>query len=259
MRRASNVLLQHHCQAKEWINAVRVILSILCNRSEPTVMLRSQKWMEEGDLAICSMRSGGLLERTASLKHCYSPEPSAASEIQTKSALRTWHSLQSNLLISFGVRKMSTGGISRKDYLWGISGSRQALPGPEARQEAAAEERKAQEPDFFAQLEKEGYGNIQEALQRVIIGAYQLLQEDRVDQAESMVDEGVSLIFVTPSESQNVRPSPSIMTIRTLCCFPVTQSMTPISPFRDICLQGDNYHCPQRSLSQTYLPQVAPR
>lgn len=85
---------------------------------------------------------------------------------------------------------MSTGGISRKDYLWGISGSRKNLQQAQSRAQTASEDQKAQEPDFFAQLEKEGYSNIQEALQRVIIGAYQLLQEDRVEQAGSMVDEG---------------------------------------------------------------------
>lgn len=88
---------------------------------------------------------------------------------------------------------MSTGGISRKDYLWGISGPRNRLQQAEHRQTVDSPEDKAKEfkePDFFAQLEKEGYSSIQEALQRVVIGAYQLLQEDKVDLAESMVDEG---------------------------------------------------------------------
>lgn len=82
---------------------------------------------------------------------------------------------------------MSTGGISRKDYLWGISGGVQTK---QSQGPLPSQEEKMKESDFFAQLDREGYGNIQEALQRVIVGAYQLLQEDRVDQAESMVAEG---------------------------------------------------------------------
>lgn len=86
---------------------------------------------------------------------------------------------------------MSTGGISRKDFLWGLSGSKQSLRKAQEQDKAQRQE----EPDFFAQLEMEGYENIQEALQRVMIGAYQLLQEDKVEQAEGMVAEGTASYF----------------------------------------------------------------
>lgn len=81
---------------------------------------------------------------------------------------------------------MSTGGISRKDYLWGINSK---MPRP-TQAPVSAQDDKLREPDFLAQLEREGYSNIEEALQRVIIGAYQLLQDDKVDQAEAMIAEG---------------------------------------------------------------------
>ena len=173
------------------------------NGSEPIILPRSRKEMEVL-LSDYPIESSGPAKRSTALKFPYGSNISATYAAQSKSASRTWHGLQARLPVSFGLRRMSTGGISRKDYLWGISGSRQTLQQAQSREQAAAQEQKAQEPDFFAQLKEEGYSNIQEALQRVIIGAYQLLQDDRVDQAESMVDEGSNVILVKQFASQDV-------------------------------------------------------
>ena len=187
--RASKVLLQHYCQTKEWQNAVRVLLYIMADGCEPQAVPRLQE-MEDSNSLKWQMRSSNSEERSILLKDSLVASVSAAHGLHISSPPKLWQCTQPRVPLLSGTRWMSTGGISRKDYLWGISGSKQALQQAQSKGQAADEEEKAQEPDFFAQLEKEGYNNIQEALQRVIIGAYQLLQEDRVDQAESMVDEG---------------------------------------------------------------------
>jgi len=87
-------------------------------------------------------------------------------------------------------RTMSTGGISRKDHLWAIREEQRK----QSDEEHGANQRKAEEragdTPFSVLLSEAGYADVQEALQRVLIGAYQLLQDGQVDQAEYLVAEG---------------------------------------------------------------------
>ena len=86
---------------------------------------------------------------------------------------------------------MSTGGISRKDYQLGICGRQHMQPAKQSQQEQEeADTRPTEDAEALQSLSKEGYASIQDALERVILEAYKLLQEGKVDQAEYLVTEG---------------------------------------------------------------------
>jgi hypothetical protein len=82
---------------------------------------------------------------------------------------------------------MSTGGISRREYLWAIR--EQQKKEADEGQDAKQRKRDVDIP-FSTLLNEAGYADVQDALQRVMIGAYQLLQDGHVDQAEYLVAEG---------------------------------------------------------------------
>ena len=198
--RTSSLLICNHCRAKEWHSVIRLVVDIIVDKSGPDLKQTNQT-------RICCEPCADSLPNTARsiehkalhgmLHHISEAATSGHFRILQSAEIRSLlHTSLSQTAIPSFSRQLSTGGLSRKDYLWGISGSRQSLQQAQSKEQISQEER-TQEPDFFAQLEKEGYSNIQEALQRVIIGAYQLLQEDRVEQAESMVDEGDSGIACT--------------------------------------------------------------
>ena len=86
---------------------------------------------------------------------------------------------------------MSTGGISRKDYQLGISGWQHRQPAkPSQQKQEEADDRPTGDAEALQSLSEEGYAGIQDALERVILEAYKLLQEGKVDQAEYLVTEG---------------------------------------------------------------------
>ena len=89
--------------------------------------------------------------------------------------------------IQGSIRAMSTGGISGKEYMWAIrEEKKKQLLDEQSAQQGEAEE----EIPFSALLNQAGYADVHDALQRVLIGAYQLLQKGEVDQAEYLVAEG---------------------------------------------------------------------
>ena len=86
---------------------------------------------------------------------------------------------------------MSTGGISRKDYQLGISGRQHRQPAKQSQQEQEeADTQPRGDAEALQSLSEEGHAGIQDALERVILEAYKLLQEGKVDQAEYLVTEG---------------------------------------------------------------------
>jgi hypothetical protein len=87
-------------------------------------------------------------------------------------------------------RNMSTGGVSRKEYLWAIreEQNKQAYEDKDTSQRKPEEG--TEDIPLSTLLNNAGYANVQDALQRVLIGAYQLLQDGQVDQAGYLVAEG---------------------------------------------------------------------
>lgn len=97
---------------------------------------------------------------------------------------------QRSWLLQRSDRRLSTGGVSRKDYLWGISGRshRVKADSDESNGCSRSDEPKSSVPDDKCSADLE-----EQALERAVLEAYRLLQEGKVESAEYLVIEGAAL------------------------------------------------------------------